>query len=192
MSGPPSLQSFWMAGFEGADHRNGSGHPLDMVALTDHLDRLEADYARCARQGLRSVRESIGWRLAEPSPGAYDFARLHRMAEVARRQGVQPLWTLMHYGMPDDLHVMHEDFVDRFAAFAAAVARELQPLHDDALPPIVTPVNEVSFVAWVLSETDNMAGGPPAAASWPMARWPVRRAAAMPSSAGWSKPRWPP
>jgi glycosyltransferase involved in cell wall biosynthesis len=153
-----------MGGFEGADHRNGLGVALDMVASTGHADEAEADFARCARFGLRTVRESIGWRLCEPAPGRYDFSRLHAIAAAAQRQGVQVLWTLMHYGMPADLHVMHDDFVPRFTAFARAALQALRPfIGADPHPPVITPINEIGFVAWALSETHAMAGGPPAA-----------------------------
>lgn len=54
------LRSFWMGGFEGADHLDPQGRPLDMVRAQGHLDRLDEDYARAAHAGLRSVRESIG------------------------------------------------------------------------------------------------------------------------------------
>jgi glycosyltransferase involved in cell wall biosynthesis len=160
----PPLRSFWMAGFEGADHRNARGEALDMVRISGHAACLDADYARCTRFGLRTVRESIGWRLAEPRPGHYDLERLRAMRTAARRHGVQVLWSLMHYGMPDDLQVLHPQFVPRFAAFARAVAQALRD--DDAPEPaIVTPINEIGFLAWVLSETDQMAGGPPRSAN---------------------------
>ncbi|WKB54248.1 FAD-dependent oxidoreductase [Eleftheria terrae] len=151
----PALASFWMGGFEGADHRNGRGEPLDMVRSTGHLQRLEADYASLARWGLRGARESIGWRLSEGAGGRIDLARTQRVAEAARRHGVQPLWTLMHYGMPADVDIFDDRFIARFVRFAEAVARTLKPLSE--LPPIYTPINEISFLAWAVSETSMMA-----------------------------------
>lgn len=160
-AGPPKLlRGFWMGGFEGADHRNRSGQALDMARITGHEALLEEDLQRCARIGLRVVRESIGWRLCEPAPGAYDFPRLHRIARAARRAGVQVLWTLMHYGMPEDLHVGHPEFVPRFTRFAEAAARELSLWEEADEPPVVTPINEIGFLAWVLSETGRFAGAP--------------------------------
>ena len=41
-------RSFWMAGFEGADHRNAHGTPLDLVRANGHLDHLDDDYRRLA------------------------------------------------------------------------------------------------------------------------------------------------
>lgn len=121
-----------------------------MVRSTGHLARLDGDYARVTRLGLRTVRESIGWRLAEPAAGRYDFQRLRLTAAAARRHGLQVLWTLMHYGAPDDVDLRQGGWVPRFAGFAAAVAEELRRLGEEA--PVITPVNEINFLAWALSE----------------------------------------
>lgn len=144
-----------MAGFEGADHRNLHGLPLDMVAITGHADQLDEDYRALADRGLRVVRESIGWRLCEPAGGGrFDFDRACRMAEAARRHGLQVLWTLMHYGVPPDVDLMDDAFCDRFAAFAGAAARALAPLLDPEPQPVFTPINEISFLAWAACETN--------------------------------------
>lgn len=148
------FRSFWMGGFEGADHVNGLGVPLDMAAAAGHVDRLDEDYAAAAALGLRTLRESIGWRLAEPAPGRYALGRACRMAEAASRHGVQLLWTLMHYGTPADVSLGDDRLIDRFAAFAAEVARTLGPL--SPMPPVYTPVNEIGFLAWAASETGLM------------------------------------
>src|SRR5690606_5852100 len=94
------FRSFWMGGFEGADHRNGSGVALDMAASNEHIARLDEDYGAAVRQGIRTVRESLGWRLSEPKDGCFDWRRLHAIRAAAERNGVQVLWTLMHYGTP--------------------------------------------------------------------------------------------
>ncbi|MDQ2779833.1 MAG: hypothetical protein M3Y32_09785 [Pseudomonadota bacterium] len=148
-----------MAGFEGADHRNCHGLPLDMVATTGHAERFEEDYRALAQRGIRVVRESIGWRLCEPqgmlqADSRFDFQRLRRMAQAARRQGVQVLWTLMHYGVPPDVSLMDDRFCARFAEFAAAVADALAPLLDEDEVPVFTPINEISFLAWAACETN--------------------------------------
>lgn len=62
MSNP--FQSFWMGGYEGADHINSSGLPLDMGQVTGHVDWVEQDHQRAADVGIRVVRESIEWRLS--------------------------------------------------------------------------------------------------------------------------------
>jgi hypothetical protein len=151
----PLLPSFWMGGYEGADHVNGSGEALDLVGATGHDRRLDADYRAARRLGLRCVRESIGWRLSERTGGGgWDLSRAVRMAEAARRQGVQILWTLMHYGVPADLTLLDPALVPRFARFAAEVARVLTPLCPG--PRIYTPINEISFLSWTASATTDM------------------------------------
>ena len=78
-----------------------------MVRDSGHLDHLEADYAGAAALGLRTIRESIGWRLTERrGAGREARLRLHaadRFARAAQRHGLQVLWSLMHYGTPADV-----------------------------------------------------------------------------------------
>lgn len=135
-----------MGGYEGADHVNAQGQALDMARASGHLDRLDEDYRRAKRLGLRTLRESIGWRLSEAPGGTLDLRRVHRIAHAARRAGVQPLWTLMHYGVPGDLSLFDDALIERFARFAAAVARTLRPRMPG--PRVYTPINEISFLAW--------------------------------------------
>ena len=153
-SDPPVFESFWMGGYEGADHLNANGHPLDMMRASGHLDRMDEDHAAAAALGLRCVRESIGWRLAETSHRQYDFSRAVAIAQSARRHGLQVLWSLMHYGTPPDLSLFDDALVERFAAFAGAAARALRSLH--GRPPVYTLVNEIGFLAWAVSATNRI------------------------------------
>lgn len=140
-----------MGGFEGADHVNSRGEPLDMVSASGHLDRANEDYARLAALGLRTVRESVGWRLTETA-GQFDFSRVVCLAQLANDNGIQILWTLMHYGTPPDVSLLDDAFCQRYVAFAVAAARALRPLSDHA--PIYTPINEIGFVSWAVCESD--------------------------------------
>lgn len=147
------FRSFWMAGFEGADHINQNEEALDLVCASGHLRSVDEDFANLARLGLRTVRESVGWRLSElpGQRGRFDFSRALRFTELANGHGLQVLWSLMHYGTPPDVSLLSDDFCERFADFAAAAARALRPLMPDA--PIYTPINEIGFLAWAASET---------------------------------------
>jgi beta-glucosidase/6-phospho-beta-glucosidase/beta-galactosidase len=149
------FRSFWAAGFEGADHVNGLGTPLDMVRAHGHEEHLEDDYRRSAAMGLRTIRESVGWRLAESgasAPGRFDFSRAERCAGAAQRHGLQVLWTLMHYGTPAAVSLVDPGFVARFADFAAAAARALRRWSDG--PRVYTPINEISFLTWAVTQTN--------------------------------------
>lgn len=153
MAVPPTTQAlagFWMGGFEGADHVNGGGIPLDMCALSGHLAQLDDDHRRAAERGISCVRESIGWRLAEDGSGRIDLSQALRIAESARRHGLQVLWTLMHYGVPDGLSLHDDALIPRFARFAAQVARVLGGSSERA--PVYTPINEINFLAWAASQ----------------------------------------
>lgn len=144
----------WLGGFEGADHINGSGQPVSMVAASGHLARLDSDYRRLRRMGFSAVRESVGWRSCDVH-GQFDFGSLHARMQAAARQGLEIRWTLMHYGVPDDIDLLDGDealLVDRFAGFCAAVARALAH-YPQATPRIVTPINELSFLCWAVTHS---------------------------------------
>ncbi|HJU21949.1 MAG TPA: NAD(P)-binding protein [Casimicrobiaceae bacterium] len=144
------LASYLIGGFEAADHRNSSGVPVAMLDATGHATQFARNYARLRALGIRVVRESIGWSRAERD-GRFDFGCALRRADAARRAGITVLWTLWHYGIPDDLGLFHSSLADRFAAFAHAAA---SALHDDALErPIFCPINEISFLAWAACES---------------------------------------
>lgn len=149
--------SFWMAGFEGADHIDVHGNSVDMSAVTGHAVQFDGDYQRAASLGLRTVRESVGWRICAPDNHRHlDFSRLLDASDAAAANGTQVLWTLMHYGTPPDVRVTDVDFADRFAEFAGAAARQLR-CHSGAAS-IYNPINEIGFLAWALANQRILGG----------------------------------
>ncbi|MDB5868179.1 MAG: glycosyl transferase group 1 [Polaromonas sp.] len=147
------FRSFWMAGYEGADHLNSAGHALSMNEANHHWQQLDADYALLAQFGIRTVRESIGWRITEQQ-GDTGFKRLRVQAEIAEKHGIEVIWTLMHYGWPDDIELLSPEFVERFAAFSDKVARTLRSVSSSRR--FYQPVNEISFLTWAISATGLM------------------------------------
>jgi hypothetical protein len=139
------FRSFWLAGFESASHVNRHGERVDMLAVTQHDLQAEADYARLRRVGIHTARDGIRWHLVDRGTH-YDFSSFVPMLEAAARQGVQVIWTLCHYGCPDDLDILSAHFVERFARYCRAVA-EVVAGHSDEVP-LYTPVNEISFLTW--------------------------------------------
>jgi glycosyltransferase involved in cell wall biosynthesis len=146
-----ALAGFWSGGFEGADHVNAVGVPLDLMRGSGHLRCLEEDHARAADAGFSSVRESIGWRVCENAAGVIDLGRAERVAASADRQGLQVLWTLMHYGVPEGLSLHDDALIPRFARFAERVAKTLGT--SAGRSPVFTPINEISFLAWAASQS---------------------------------------
>lgn len=138
--------SFLLGGFEGSTHRRMDGRQLDVIAATRHDALAAEDYAFLRQAGLRTVRDALRWHLIETSPGRYDWTSFLPMLRAARRAGVQVVWDLCHYGVPHGLDIWSGDFVDRFAAFAAAAATVVRSESDDI--PVYSVMNEISFWAW--------------------------------------------
>jgi beta-glucosidase/6-phospho-beta-glucosidase/beta-galactosidase len=107
------FRSFWMTGFDGADHME----KVDATDGSQYWWRVEADYRAVRDAGIACVRESIDWRRASRGDG-FDFSTVALRANCARRAGLQIVWTLCHAGGPGDLDVRSSAFVDRFVAFA--------------------------------------------------------------------------
>ncbi|WP_318386082.1 NAD(P)-binding protein [Enterobacter sp.] len=142
------FNSFWQAGYEGADHRNRAGHLLSMNDITGHNQKARDDYKALKQFAISTVRESVGWRLVEKD-GKYDFSSVADKMIAAKENDIQICWTLCHYGWPDDTDIFAPDFIPRFARFCAALARFLAPWYKES--PVYSPVNEISFTSWALS-----------------------------------------
>ena len=148
------FKSFWMGGFECSTHRlprrkamgRFAGQRLDLVASTRHDEFALQDYERLQQAGIRTARDGVRWHLIEKSPFRYEFSSLVPMLRAARETQTQVIWDLLHYGWPDGLNVWSTAFVERFARFARATAEVI--LEETGGPIYVTPVNEISFVAW--------------------------------------------
>lgn len=141
------FQSFWMAGFESACQINSKRQRLDMIAVTQHDQQADTDYALLREMGLLTARDGARWHLIEKA-GRYDFSSLSPLALAARRHRIQVIWNLCHYGWPDDLDVFSAEFVDRFARYCGAVARYFADQSDEV--PFYAPMNEISFVCWAV------------------------------------------
>ena len=139
------FNSFWIAGFESASHINKAGTRLDMIGVTGHDVEVDRDYALLHSVGITTAREGVRWHLVD-RPGGFEFSSLAPFVTAARDQRIQVIWNLCHYGWPDGLDVFSPVFIDRFAAYAGAVARFLRENGDET--PLFAPVNEISFLAW--------------------------------------------
>jgi beta-glucosidase/6-phospho-beta-glucosidase/beta-galactosidase len=104
--------------------------------------------------GIRTVRDGIRWHQIEHLDGFYDWSTALPMIRAARDAGIQPIWDLCHYGVPDDLDIWSADFVRRFAAFSAAFAALVK--QEAAGTPFYCPINEVSFWAWAGGDMARM------------------------------------
>lgn len=146
VSAAPLFHSFWMGGYEGADHCNSTGQQVDIHRANGHELQRDADYALLAPLGIRTIRESIGWRSFEALGRLEGTRRLVSCAQSARRAGVQVIWTLHHYGTPEGVSLFDADLSERFADFCLRVAQVLRAVQE--APLVFQPINEISFLSW--------------------------------------------
>lgn len=152
---PSLFRSFIQGGFECSTHRRHDGRRLDLIAGTHHDLLAAADYRQLGEHGIHTVRDGARWNLIEAEgPGRYNWSPVLPLIEAAKYAGTQVVWDVCHYGWPDWLDIWSEDFVGRFADYAAAFARLVRAETGEA--PLLCPMNEISFVAWAGGSTGHM------------------------------------
>lgn len=146
----PLFQSFWMAGFECSSHINSAGTRLDMIAEMQHDEFCTEDYRRLSEVGILTARDGLRWHRIDQG-GVYDWSSWIPMLEAARRENLQVIWDLFHYGWPDDLDLFSPAFIHRFARFAGSAARFHREHSDDVA--FYSPMNEISFFSWAATRS---------------------------------------
>ena len=142
------FSSFWMAGYECTDQQNAFGNRVDFLNVTGHLQRLDNDYQDLALFNIQTVREGIRWSFVEKQPYQYDWSTVAVMIESGKRNNIQQVWDICHFGFPDDLTPLHPMFARRFAALCRAFVKFYRSVNPTETL-IVTPINEVSFISWL-------------------------------------------
>lgn len=142
----PLFKSYFMGGFECADHINRTGQRVNLLKETQHDVRAEEDYILLKNLGILTVREGICWSEVEQYPGVFDFSEVGKRMKAAQKHGVQQIWDLIHFGHPDALYPTHPHFADRFENLCRAFTKFY--LENSADPLFVVPVNEISFLSW--------------------------------------------
>lgn len=145
------FKSYIQAGFECSTHKLRGGKRLDMVAATQHDRFLDRDYDSILAFGMRTVREGIRWPLIEKPDGSLDFSSVLPFLASARQRGIEIVWDLFHFGWPDHLDIFSDPWLDSFERLAAGFAEVLKAEWPE--PPLIAPVNEISFVAWAGGDT---------------------------------------
>jgi hypothetical protein len=140
------FDSFFMGGYECADHINRSGERIDSLYETAHDRMVMQDYLMLGNTGISTVREGICWSRVEKAPFVYDFTEVANRLLAAERTGIQQIWDLCHFGYPDDLVPTHPKFTLRFASLCEAFARFHHKHSSKVL--MVIPINEISFLSW--------------------------------------------
>ena len=144
------FSSYFIGGFECADHLNRSGDRVNLLKETDHHLRAEEDYNLLLDIGITSVREGIIWSNVEKIEGEYDFSEVLNRLKIAEKLGIQVTWDLIHFGYPDGLFPTHPKFCERFINLTRAFANFYK--NNSSQPLLVCPINEISFLAWFSGE----------------------------------------
>jgi hypothetical protein len=142
----PLFEGVFLGGFECSCQRLQDGRRLDLVESTGHERFARQDYARLRSFGMTGARDGINWVKAERGLGNYTFSRAATILEAAEAEGVQVIWDLMHFGWPDDVDVFSTAFPQRMARYARAFAKFLDA--ESKAPPILVPINEISYLSW--------------------------------------------
>lgn len=144
------FQSFFMGGFECADHINREGIRINIQEETEHHLRVLEDYQLLKSIEITVVREGICWSSIEKEPYVFDFSRLKPFYEAAAQLEIQIIWDLCHFGFPSDLFPTHPQFVSRFKALTQAFC-DFHSAHSNR-QLLVIPINEISFLSWLSGE----------------------------------------
>lgn len=140
------FNTFFMGGYECADHINRSGQRINLLKETQHDTRVEEDYKALAALGIKTVREGICWSNVEKKPNVFDFREVQNRMRAAEKYGIQQIWDLIHFGYPDGLYPTHPHFCDRFTLLCKAFASFYMEFSTQEL--FVVPINEISFLSW--------------------------------------------
>jgi hypothetical protein len=144
----------FLGGFECSCQRLADGRRLDLLASTRHAELAVADYARLRTLEMTACRDGVSWVASERSSGTYDFSQFLSMNRAAEDAGVDVIWDLMHFGWPDDVDIFAPSFPARFGRYARAFARCHAVATDRR--PWITPINEMSFLAWAAGDVRCM------------------------------------
>ncbi len=142
--------SLMMAGYECSTHISPRHGRHDILRETLHDQQTLSDYRLLEPFGIRTVREGLRWNEVEPRAGQYQFSGVRPMIQAARTARTQVIWDLFHFGYPDNLSPFSGAFVERLEGLTRAFVKMLAEELPD--PPLIAPINELSFLAWAAGE----------------------------------------
>lgn len=119
---------------------------FNQLRRSGHWER-ETDLDRFADLGLRTLRFPLVWETcAATAGGEIDWTWSDRRLARVRDLGIRPIAGLLHHGSgPPGTNLLDPEFPEKFARYAAAVARRYPFL--DAYTPINEPLTTARFSA---------------------------------------------
>ena len=155
-SRPRLFGSLFIGGFECSTHLTPEGHRMTSSRRRSTIV-LRGGLHALPNAGIIAVRDAARWPIVD-LPGRLDRLR----SPTARRDspaehgsahlGSVPLRLSRRSRLP--VMPIRRDFLERFVAFATAVARVVRDENDE--PGWYTPVNEISYTAWAAGDVGIM------------------------------------
>ena len=139
-----------MGGFEACFARSEHGQRHDMLRTTKHDVQCRNDYRLLKAIGITTVRESLSWHQIDRGNGQYDFSFFEDIMQIAREEGMQVIWGLNHFDLPDDAGPFSHTLVERFASYAVEAVKTIRRYTDGVM--YIIPFNEMSFFSWMSAE----------------------------------------
>lgn len=140
-----------MAGYECSDKLNVNRQRVDLATLTDHLNQIDADYKLLNNFKISTVREGIRWSFVEFTPYQYNWSVVEKMIRCGITNKIQQVWDICHFGFPDGLSPLDDDFTPRLVSICIAFVKLYRSISVNT-ELIITPINEVSFLSWLGGE----------------------------------------
>lgn len=112
----------WIVGIENAVIPDMA---VDEFAWTRHRERWREDLALAVETGADAIRYGVTWPEVETAPGRYDWSQVDAVLDECSRLGLEPIWDLVHFGVPAHLAGVYLDpeFPAAYVRYAAAFAR---------------------------------------------------------------------
>jgi beta-glucosidase/6-phospho-beta-glucosidase/beta-galactosidase len=151
VSKPGLFPTYFLSGFECSSFDWKDAGRRDLNRELQHDRHADEDYSMLRPLGIAVAREGIPWPLVDRGGGAFDFSVIDPFLDAQRRQQILPIWDLCHYGYPDDLDPLGEQFITRFAAYARAAAQYVAARAHHG-PLFFTPMNEPTFWGYMGGE----------------------------------------
>lgn len=147
---PGLFSGFFQGSFACSTACRTPGKRADLMISSGHDTLLDSDYALLARHQILTARDGARWYLIESQPGEYHWDSFLPQLKAAEKHGIEMIWELAHFGWPDDLDIWQPAFVDRFSAYARALACLMR--EEGHTRPFITPMNQISFWSWAGAE----------------------------------------
>lgn len=142
---PGIFPTFFLSGFECSTFVWKDAGRRNLVQETQHDTHAQEDYAVLHDLGIAVAREGIPWPMVDTGE-TYDFSSLDPFIEAMNRAQVRPIWDLCHYGYPDRLDPLSDEFVNAFARYCHAAAEYVTKRVPE--PHFFTPINEITFFSF--------------------------------------------